>query len=388
MRPRAFVVAIAALVGAGAGSFEAASQPAFYQVEPSELPGAPGSIIRVESLPGAPPGAAAHRILYRSRGLANEPIAVSGVVVAPERPGPRGGGDVVAWAHGTTGIMPSCAPSLRPNVLALIPGLTEMLARGYVVAATDYPGLGTAGPHPYLVGVSEARAVLDSVRAARALPGSGAGARFAVWGHSQGGHAALFTGEEADTYAPELELAGVAAGAPATDLRRLLRANNDTAFGRVLAAYTLSTWSQLYPQLRLDRILSGPAREVVARVATLCLPADHGSLKAALGGQDVQLTYRSRQPWNTQPWRRLLERNSPGATPIPVPVIVTQGADDRAVRPALTARFVRRLCRLGTTVQYRPSRRVAHVDLGEKTAPYVSKWIVGRFAGRSARSSC
>jgi hypothetical protein len=58
------------------------------------------------------------------------------------------------------------------------------------------------------------------------------------------------------------------------------------------------------------------------------------------------------------------------------------------VRPALTARFVRRLCRLGTVVQYRPSRRVAHVDLGEKTAPYVSKWIVGRFAGRSARSSC
>ena len=107
MRPRAFVVAIAALVGAGAGSFEAASQPAFYQVEPSELPGAPGSIIRVESLPGAPPGAAAHRILYRSRGLANEPIAVSGVVVAPERPGPRGGGDVV---DGRTGPPASCRP--------------------------------------------------------------------------------------------------------------------------------------------------------------------------------------------------------------------------------------------------------------------------------------
>ena len=66
-----------------------------------------------------------------------------------------------------------------------------MLDRGYVVAATDYPGLGTPEVHPYLVGTSEARAVLDSVRAARAIPEAAAGARFAVWGRSQGGQAAL-----------------------------------------------------------------------------------------------------------------------------------------------------------------------------------------------------
>ncbi len=91
-----------------------------------------------------------------------------------------------------------------------------MVDRGYVVAATDYPGLGTPQTHPYLVGVSEARAVLDSVRAARAL--TGAQNRFAVWGHSQGGQAALFTGLIAKSYAPDLDLVGVAAAAPATDL--------------------------------------------------------------------------------------------------------------------------------------------------------------------------
>ena len=53
-------------------------------------------------------------------------------------------------------------------------GLRDMVDRGYVVAATDYPGLGTPGPHPYLVGVSEARAVVDSVRAARTMPQAGA----------------------------------------------------------------------------------------------------------------------------------------------------------------------------------------------------------------------
>src|SRR5690606_37645715 len=101
------------------------------------------------------------------------------------------------------------------------PGINEMLSRGFIIAATDYPGLGTVGPHPYLVGVSEGRAVIDSVRAARELREAHAGDRFVVWGHSQGGQAALFTGELSASYAPELKLLGVAAAAPATDLTKL-----------------------------------------------------------------------------------------------------------------------------------------------------------------------
>ncbi len=82
------------------------------------------------------------------------------------------------------------------------------MALDYVVVATDYPGLGTPGPHPYLIGESEGRAVLDSVRAARAIEKAHAGKRFVVWGHSQGGHAALFAGELARRYAPELSSSG------------------------------------------------------------------------------------------------------------------------------------------------------------------------------------
>ena len=104
-----------------------------------------------------------------------------------------------------------------------------MVRDGYVVAATDYPGLGTPGPHPYLVGLSEARAVIDSVRVARSLPGAGGGNRFIVWGHSQGGHAALFTGLIAKSYAPELSLLGVAAAAPASELADLMDDDLSTA---------------------------------------------------------------------------------------------------------------------------------------------------------------
>ncbi len=99
---------------------------------------------------------------------------------------------MIAWAHPTSGVVESCAPSLMPDLSGTIWGLADMMARGYVVVATDYPGLGTPGIHPYLIGVSEGRAVLDSVRAARELPDVGASDRFAVWGHSQGGHASLY----------------------------------------------------------------------------------------------------------------------------------------------------------------------------------------------------
>ena len=117
----------------------------------------------------APAGAQAYRVLYRSVGMHGEPIAVSGVIVVPPGPAPVGGRPIVAWAHPTTGVVPHCAPSLAIFVFQQMAGLRQLIEQGAVVAATDYPGLGTAGPHPYLVGDSEARAVIE-LGACRAPP--------------------------------------------------------------------------------------------------------------------------------------------------------------------------------------------------------------------------
>ncbi len=217
--------AFAVFLGLGGDPAEA-----LYDVQPGEIPGKAGTIIRVWPLESGGPGNSdAFRFLYRSTGLKGEPIPVSGAIFIPSGPAPAGGRNVIAWAHPTSGVAPACAPSLYPDRAGLIWNLREMLGQGYVVVATDYPGLGTDGIHPYLIGESEGRAVLDSVRAARHLTKGGASNRFAVWGHSQGGHAALFTGEIAARYAPELELVGVAAAAPATYLVELF---DDDEFNR------------------------------------------------------------------------------------------------------------------------------------------------------------
>ena len=161
------------------------------------LAGQPGTLVRQQAMDGAPLGAAAYRVLYQSTGLKDEPIFVSGVVVVPRGDPPPGGRPIVAWAHPTSGITPRCAPSLAIFVFQQIQGLRELVERGYVVAATDYPGLGTPGPHPYLVGESEARAVIDVVRVARHRARCGQWERFAAgpfagragcpvyWGHHE-----------------------------------------------------------------------------------------------------------------------------------------------------------------------------------------------------------
>ena len=44
---------------------------------------APGSLISVEAMPGAPEGSRAYRIIYTSTDLSGEPVPVSGVIIVP-----------------------------------------------------------------------------------------------------------------------------------------------------------------------------------------------------------------------------------------------------------------------------------------------------------------
>ena len=155
---------------------------------------APGTLVRADPI-DTPAGAHTSHVQYTSRALDGHDVVESGVVVAPDGAPPSGGRPVVSWAHGTTGLADTSAPSLAPGVVDRLPWLRELLDRGVVIAATDYEGLGTPGPHPYLVGDSEGRSVLDIARAAQQVEGTGANNVVVAMGHSQGGHAALFAGE-------------------------------------------------------------------------------------------------------------------------------------------------------------------------------------------------
>lgn len=381
------IFAIAACLALGSFATPAFAQ-AFYEASAAELRGRPGTIIRTEPFPGAPAGASAYRVLYRSTGLKGQPIAVSSLIVVPDGAAPAGGRRVVAWAHGTTGVARRCAPSLYPQALTWIPGLADMLARGYVVAATDFPGLGTAGVHPYMIGESSARAVLDSVRAARQIEGSAAGAEFAVWGHSQGGHAALFTGMLARRYAPELQLAGVAAAAPATELGELFSADVGGPIGKVLGTFALWSWSKVFG-ISLDGVVLERSMLVFEKVAGLCNETPRNILRLVLAEQPLEREgFLAVNVTKIEPWRRIMDENTPGPLPAGVPVFLSQGTNDPVVRPQVTAQYMRILCGKGTAVRFVPIPGGDHSASAEIGAPWAIAWIARRFAGEPAPSNC
>jgi hypothetical protein len=70
------------IIGFSVSTQRASAQTPFYQASAADIAGPPGTLISSEPMFG-PVGAQAYRILYRSTGLHDEPIAVSGVVVIP-----------------------------------------------------------------------------------------------------------------------------------------------------------------------------------------------------------------------------------------------------------------------------------------------------------------
>jgi acetyl esterase/lipase len=364
------------------------AQGAFYKATEAETAGGPpGSIIRDEEMGSSPPGGIAHRVLYRSTTPDGKPVAVSGVIIVPPGAAPAGGWPIVAWAHPTTGIVPRCAPSLATFLFQQIAGSRPLTDQGFAIAATDYPGLGTPGPHPYLVGVSEARAVIDSVRAVRTFPGV-SGSRYAVWGHSQGGQAALFVGQISESYAPELQLVGVAAAAPATDLATLMTDDLNSTGGRNLTAMTVWSWSRVY-DAPADSVVAPAVMPVVDRLAEECIESPFDLWARARTAAPLALEFLIvKNPAEIEPWHSLLVRNTPGLLPPSLPVFLAQGTADGLVRPQVTTDYMKRLCGGGSRVRMLVLPGVSHGFAGAKSADAAVAWMTDRFAGRPAPSNC
>jgi pimeloyl-ACP methyl ester carboxylesterase len=276
------------------------------------------------------------------------------------------------------------------TVFTLIPGLDQFLAAGYVVAATDYESLGTEGVHPYLVGESEGRSVLDAARAARNLPETGAGDQLLLWGHSQGGQASLFAGEMAPTYAPELDLVATAAAAPAGELAQLLDLDSDTLDGVILGAYAVNAFVDIYadttPAPTADQVVTPEGLAVIAPLVELCdltQSAQMETIATPLVGK-----FFLGDPTSVSPWGKLLDENSPGERPIGSPVFIAQGDADTLVIPATTAELVATYCTNGTDVTEKIYPGVTHDLIGYASASDVVAWMAQVLAGNPPPGTC
>jgi uncharacterized membrane protein HdeD (DUF308 family)/acetyl esterase/lipase len=361
----------------------------FYSA-PDEVADAPGVLLRAERFDrGIPAGAEAWRILYTTTRQDGVPGLASGLVVTPGDRGPEPT-EVIAWAHGTTGVDQTCAPTVLedPFEAGAFFALDRVLDEGWTLVASDYIGLGTAGPHPYLIGEGEGRSVLDAVRAARQLEELTLADRTIVWGHSQGGHAALWTGILAPSYAPDVNVEAVAALAPASDLTGLLQGLETLPGGSVFATYMLEAYATHYDDVSLGDYVRPGARVSFDEIARRCLaePAVFTSILTSLTTD-----------WSTYfddlsagPLAGRIRQNTPSG-PIESDLLIAQGETDPLVLPEVQQRFVQARCDAGDGLEYRTYPDRDHVGVVAADSPLLPElidWTRDRLDGITPTDTC
>ncbi|HEX4438190.1 MAG TPA: lipase family protein [Solirubrobacteraceae bacterium] len=362
----------------------------FYEA-PARLPRRPGTLLRYESfVAGVPPGGLAWRILYTTTRADGSETVASAVVLAPAAAGSGTPLPLIAWAHGTTGVAGACAPSLlggNSPFYAGIPSVEAVLHEGWALVATDYPGLGTAGPTPYLQGSGEARSVLDSIRAAHDLPTVRLSKRTVLWGHSQGGQAVLWSGIVGPDYAPDVRIAGIAAIAPVSGLGMLTGALGDSPTGQVLRAYMLSSYASAYPDLSLEAQTAPGGAVLVRALAERCLE-----------GPQPAVPYLEALPAPGPPlfppgpitgaWADRLRQNVPSRL-IAAPLLIAQGLEDGLAGEQ--QRYVEQRCAAGQRLEYRTYAGLGHTSIDEDGSPLIGDlltWTGRRFGGSRRPSGC
>lgn len=360
---------------------------AFYDPPNPLPPGKPGTVIRQR--PYTTPEAKltlpsrTFLVMYLSTGTDGKPVAASGLVSVPDGPAPAGGRPVAAVNHGTMGIGSACAPSRIPAFAGLQDSspVGKLLARGFVVVQPDYIGLGVTGVrHPYLNGKSAAYATLDALRAARGIdPGSGA--TTLVYGGSQGGHAALWSAHYAAEYAPDVDLKGVVANAPAVGFEwmpALFAAQNETATP--------------YTGILLTLLNGAAAADPAVKPAELLTPAglaaaDRIWTQPCMGGDSdlPPATDILRPGADLAPLNAALKASATGEVTVKVPVLLPQGGND--VLSNLNQTLARELCDKGVSLEFKYYADQGHT-IEDGPLDDAIAWMDARRAGAPLAASC
>ncbi|HXQ60235.1 MAG TPA: lipase family protein [Acidimicrobiales bacterium] len=352
--------------------------PSFYSV-PQPLPsGGPGTLVKapqkvaVSGLHGT-----VYRVMYMSESVRNAPVVVTGLVIVPDTPAPAGGYPVVSWGHGTNGMADQCAPSLDPT--QAVPETNGLLDQGWEVTASDYQGEGTPGLLPYIVGVSAARNTIDIVRAARHVPAFHASADYVVWGHSEGGQTAMFTLHIGPSYAPELHLKGVVAGAPPSQFGVIYTFLKTSPY-RYYLFMVAGAYQSAYGSA------AAPVSKVLTPLGIKLLPIlDQGcsDYVAKIIDKYQVAQFSTGDPFTVPQWKTLFQENDPEnfASASSVPLLIIQGGSDEQIPVISTQLLATHLCQVGQDLERWIYPGQSHAGVIGPSFADMTHWIADRFAG-------
>ena len=232
----------------------------------------------------------------------------------------------------------------------------------------------------------------DSVRAAAQLPGVDPGHRVVTLGWSQGGGAAIFTGQRGEAaYAKPLRVIGIAALAPAAN-------NGPDLSGQVPLGPVDSTSPYVLGVQELNVIRGYAAAYPGLNVSTMVTPAGMPALHALNVECTIHLQDTLQElgvlprTFFTGPfpaaWQARFNQNTAGLETTVAPVLTMQGTTDTVVNPNGTTQYVARACQFSQPVEYSIYPGVNHQVIPFAAMNEYVPWIAARFSGKPAPSNC
>lgn len=333
-----------------------------------------------------------HRVLYRSEDVNGNAVDVTGTVIVPTTPWLGGGArPVVAYAPGTRGLGDACAPSSTLANGTDYEGIfvKSLLDNGWAVAVTDYEGLGTPGQHTYMVGPSQGKALLNMARAAQRLGAGGLSSTSPVglMGYSQGGASAGWAAELAPTFAPELDIVGVAMGGVPADLAATGEFLDGTLFS-ALAFLAAIGADAAFPELDLPSYLNADGMELYNNNQDTCIASFDG-ITAIFGTAFRTIDdFTTTNPLPTPLWQDRLGRSTLGSTPPQIPVHQYHASFDEMVPLAPAEALRDQYCAAGVQLSWSEYLLAEHALGMVEGFPGAVTFMAARFAGLPATSTC
>ncbi|GAA4134593.1 lipase family protein [Actinomadura keratinilytica] len=388
-----------------------ASEADIYAAAPASIDGDPGDLLacRQVTLPGVGGvRAKAWKVRYVTTDVKDAKTVATGFVAVPEAAWTKSGSrPVVAFHPGTSGLGPQCAFSKQMTGAYVDhyegPNVAEFLKAGFAVAAADGPGYIDGKVHTYMVGQSAGKAVLDIARTSRQIPGGSlrSDGKVGIAGYSEGGQAALWAAQLAASYAPELQVAGAAAGGVPGDLKVTAERLNGGLFAG-FAADALVGHNAAYPDMPFDELMNDKGAKAVQDAKRLCL---FGTLGRFLGARVENLTkdkltldqiWQLRGPDGT--WGELADRSklgvdigAPGSSAtyqIGFPVFQYRGALEEII-PTETEDATRAAyCKAGINTTWNKSYVGEHLLTDWLAAGDVTRFLNDRFEGKPVTGNC
>lgn len=185
-----------------------------------------------------------------------ESTNASGVMLVPAGAACAAAAPLVAYAKGTDVQKPRTLANPQDTETFLLAAMYA--AQGYAVVATDYLGYAKSdyAYHPYLHADSEARTVLDSVRAARAAAstvGASLSGKVMFTGYSQGGHSSMAAHRMAERdHAAEFNVVAGAHLAGPYNLSGSLKLPDAIAGVQFFVPFLVTAWQKVYGNVYTD----------------------------------------------------------------------------------------------------------------------------------------